>query len=328
MVRGVMKEKLVCMGVTHGALAGETLPAVLTVLKWGDNKTDRGTFRLTERSLAAIQAQRDGGLFDSVLIDFEHNSCRTHPNYQPPPRKHAGVGMVFGDAERGLGIEQAKWTPHGVEFARDYPDLSPVLRFDQDTMEVLGLQSVALVPNGGVVGLSFFEAAAMPTQGVPTMDQDVMDRFSAIEAALATMKKFIDELMGDKPEAVVEMAAGLRGLIGVTAFDPTPLNAKIGTLETTIVALQADLVRRDRTAIVDRAAREGKVIALSAEAMEKLSIADLEAHVKQVPVTVPLERRTPVIEVSLGAQAPSSNLSRIAAMCGIDPAEVAKANAQ
>lgn len=323
-----MKEKLVCMGVTHGALAGEALPAVLTVLKWGDNQTDRGTFRLTERSLSAIQAQRDGGVFDSVLIDFEHNSCPSHPNYQPPPRKHAGVGLVFCDAERGLGIEQAKWTPHGVEFARGYPDLSPVLRFDQDTMEVLGLQSIALVPNGGVVGLSFFDAVAMPTQGVPKMDQDVMDRFAALEASVAEMKKFIDALMGDKPEAVVEMAAGIKGLLGAVPFDPAPLSAKITTLEGTIVALQADAIRRERTGILDRAAREGKVVALSAEAIDKLSVADLDAHVQQIPVTVPLERRTPMIQIALGAQAPTSNLTRIAAMCGLDPVEVQKANAQ
>ena len=320
-----VNEKLVCMGVTHGALAGEALPAVLTVLKWGDNQTDRGTFRLTERSLAAIQAQREGGVFDTVLIDFEHNSCRNHPNFQPPPRKHAGVGMVFCDAARGLGIEGAKWTPHGVEFARDYPDLSPVLRFDQDTMEVLGLQSIALVPNGGVVGLSFFDAATS-TQGVMDMDQETMDRFAAIEGTLATLKKFLDELMGDKPEAVVEMAAGLKGLIGVTAFDPAPLNAKIGTLETALAGLQGDLVRRDRTAILERAAREGKVVALSPEAVEKLSIAELDAHVKQVPVTVPLERRTPTIEIALGATAPNANLARVAAACGLRVEDVLAAN--
>ena len=159
------------------------------------------------------------------------------------------------------------------------------------------------------------------------MDKEIVDRFAAIEGTLATLKKFLDELMGDKPEAVVEMAAGLKGLIGVTAFDPSPWNAKVSTLEAALAGLQADLARRDRTAILERAAREGKVVALSPEAVEKLSIAELDAHVKQVPVTVPLERRTPTIEIALGATAPNANLARVAAACGLRVEDVLKVNA-
>jgi hypothetical protein len=68
------------------------------------------------------------------------------------------------------------------------------------------------------------------------------------------------------------------------------------------------------------------VVALSPEAIAKLSVAELDAHVKQIPVTVPLERRTPTGEVHLNAATPSGNLSMVAARCGLKVEDVVKAN--
>ena len=46
-------------------------------------------------------------------------------------------------------------------------------------------------------------------------------------------------------------------------------------------------------AVLEAAARDGKVVALSADAVEKLSVEDLRAHVEKLTPTVPLSAHTP-----------------------------------
>jgi Mu-like prophage I protein. len=265
--------RLACFGISNGALKSDALPSSLTLLAWGENPTDRGVRIVNEQTEAAVQQQVAAGVFDRVLVDFEHNSCKGHPNYQPPPRKHAGAGTVFCSGDRGLGIEGVEWTPHGKEFAPDYPDLSPAILEHRASGVVMGLQSVGLVPNGGVVGLSFFS---------PITDDYAKGSVMDIEA-LATK---VQELEAQLTEALKNGTEGGEPQIAA-------LSAKIEELSGKVTALSADLEKRDRDAVLARAAAAGKVVALSAEAVAKLSVEELEAHVEALPVTVPVDRRTP-----------------------------------
>ncbi len=282
--------KIALLSIRNHALRGDSLPKSLTLLRWGPNKTDRGTFIVNERTQRAILAQREGGVMDRPLIDFEHNSLKASPTYQLPPRHHAGAGLVFCDAQRGLGQEDCAWTPSGEKFARDYPDISPAIKYDEQTMEVVGLESTGLVPAGGVIGLSFFSAQEpinQPQDGATNPEtenmEDLKQQLEALTKALADLKAKVDamEAPKDVPAEVTAMAAKLPGV------------------ETTLADLRKDVdaqfAKRDKDALLVQAAFAGKVPGLTDEAIAKLSAADLKAHIDQLHVTVPLHSRMAIL---------------------------------
>ena len=268
--------------IKNNALAGSILPRVLKLFRFGDNATDQGTFKVTNRTVDAIQKQVEGGVHDRVLIDFEHNSVEGSPKYQPPPRVHAGVGLVSCSAQDGLVIKDITWTPDGERFARNYPDISPVVPYDKATMEVVGLTSAGLVPATGVIGLSFFSALS-PTPQENDMDlTELKKQIDALQTALNEITAKVDSM--GKPADVAAMSAKLSALeTGVAAF--TTLKADI----------DASFAKRDKDALLVQAAFAGKVPQLTDDAIVKLSVADLKAHIEKLPVTVPLALRTALL---------------------------------
>lgn len=280
-------EDIAYLVIRNHALAADTLPRELTFMRYGDNPTDRGVFRVTERTVAAIKAQREAGLKDRVVVDFEHNSLPGSPTYKEPPRDHAGAGLVACSVDKGLGLEDCQWSPAGRRFAPGYPDISPVVKYDKETMEVVGLESAGLVPNGGVIGLSFFSVLPDESGSTHTQEKEAMEELKAQIAQLL-----------EQVTSLVERVKALEG-----ASNPAPeaveaMSAKVTTLEGKVEQFSTDmkteLARRDKDAILTQAAFAGKVVQLTGEAIAALSIEDLRAHVDQLPVTVPLHRRTPL----------------------------------
>ncbi|HMO52316.1 MAG TPA: phage protease [Kiritimatiellia bacterium] len=267
--------------IKNHALSAATLPRELKLFRFGDNPTDQGTFKVTQRTLDALNGQIAKGVFERVLIDFEHNSLEGSPKYQPPPRKHAGVGVLAASADGGIMLKDVTWTPDGEQYARGYPDISPVVPYDKTTMEILGLSSVGLVPNGSVIGLSFFSALYNPEEGSTQQQETDME--------LAALKQQVDKLA----ESVTALMTKIDGL-GVSA-----MTAKVTELETALkplATLKADIdagfAKRDKDALLVQAAFAGKVPTLTDEAIAKLSVEDLRAHIEKLPVTVPLHLRT------------------------------------
>jgi hypothetical protein len=273
-----MKRELTLLTVSNKALAADTLPTTLTLLAFGKNPSDRGDVVVDESTIQAINDQRAKGIFDHVIIDFEHNSEKQHPNYQPPPRKHAGVGQVFCNAERGLYLDGIVWTPFGVEFAKSYPDLSPAVYHPKGTLVVDGISSVALVPNGAVKGLSFFDAD--PAAGAADPLSEMKSQLTALESVIADLRKRLD---------------------GMTAPDMAAYQAKIdaldGKLSTFNATVTREFDRRDKLMLVADAARAGKQVALAPDALAALSVEQLTAHIAALPKTVPVSRRTPDVVV-------------------------------
>jgi phage I-like protein len=274
------KLTLACFGISNGALAAEKLPDVLTLLKWGENETKNGKLIVNQFTADSIAQQIASGTHDHVLIDFEHQSEKGHPNFCPPPRHHAGRGFVFCDAQRGLGIERNQWSPAGIAFAKDYPDVSPALVHDKATGVVHFLSSVALVPQGGVVGLSFYDAVLsitpdqQPIAEMRKMLDDLFARIAALEASLAKPATYDAGKILALPE--------LAGLVaGLTAHGKS------------IEQLSAEITRRDKDAILERAAYDGKLVCLDAGAVAALSVQQLRDHVAKLQATVPVRPRTP-----------------------------------
>lgn len=87
-----------------------------------------------------------------------------------------------------------------------------------------------------------------------------------------------------------------------------------------VVALSASAVARDKQDLIAAAAREGKVIALSADALAKISVDDLKATIAKTAVTVPLSARTPenMKEKPVEGDIPEE-FKAIALNCGVSP---------
>lgn len=266
-------------GISNNALSSKELPVRLKVLNWGDNPSQKGPVAVNAETVAALSAQIAGKAFERIVIDFEHNSETTHANYQKPPRSHAGYGTLQVIPGDGVYLEAIEWTPSGRQYARDYSDLSPVVNLSkQDGKTVIAMKSVALCPNGALEDVTFFSA-----------DESVLKKETDMEEL-----KVLQATVEDQKAKIVALTATLDG-------QKSELG-KVAALAGDVVALKADLsviradnVTRARAAIVDRAAREGKVIPLSAEDIGKMEPATLSAMVDKLTVTVPLTARTPSV---------------------------------
>ena len=328
-------------GVSNKGLAEGELPIRIKILAWGSNPSQVGDVRVTDVTLAALRAQADGRVFDRIRLDFEHNSEPGAANFQPPPRKHAGYGLLEVVPGDGIYLSGIVWTPAGKEFAREYSDLSPTVKLNA-AGEVVFVSSVALCPNGAVHDLSFYSGNANAAQhrGEPVMDGwkkflcGLMGKDESTSDAdlSAGFKAFLTAEIGAAVKALQTLVTDLSGkVVALEAKMPAPVaDERIATLVADVAALRAqtaqyekDIVRRDREAVLLAAAREGKVVSLSAEAVEKLSVADLRAHVAAIPVTVPLDQRTPErIQMLSAAAADVSALEKVARACGLDPAKI------
>jgi len=91
-------------------------------------------------------------------------------------------------------------------------------------------------------------------------------------------------------------------------------------IEEKVTALSAAAVAHEKQDLVNAAAREGKVVALGADALAKLSVEDLQGVIAKTPVTVPLSAMTPktVNDAAAGEEVPEE-MRKIALNCGVSP---------
>jgi phage I-like protein len=130
--------------------------------------------------------------------------------------------------------------------------------------------------------------------------------------------------------ALTAKAAALEAELGaVKALAATPpgelatLQAKTTELEGKVATLSAEIDKRDREHVLERARWEGKVVSLAAEVVEKMSVAELAEHVAKIESTVPLAARTPgAVQEPRDGQITEADRS-IARACGLDPAKMA-----
>lgn len=149
---------------------GEQLPTRLKLFEWGANRSAQGEFIVNEKTAAAIAKQIGSDAFARVVIDFDHQSEKSSPTFTPSPRHHAGYGDVEVVPGDGIYLTNIEWTAKGREFAPNYQDVSPVPIYSKTDRAVLGICSVALVPNGALVGRTLFTATFNPEN--PAMDQE------------------------------------------------------------------------------------------------------------------------------------------------------------
>ena len=106
----------------------------------------------------------------------------------------------------------------------------------------------------------------------------------------------------------------------LSAAVKTAVAEAVKPIEEKVAALSAAAVAHEKADLIAEAAREGKVIALGADAVGKITVEDLKATIAKTPVTVPLNAKTPTTmkEKTAEGEVPEE-LRQIALNCGVSP---------
>lgn len=308
--------------VDLSAKTAEGLPKRMKVLNWGENPNARGKrVYVGKKLLAALSAPAYP--FRKIPLDYEHNTLAGTPAHaeSQEPRRVAGFATVECIEGEGVFLNVEAWTPDGIANAANYCDLSAAAVTDA-AGEVCMIPSAALCRCGAVEGMDFCQvslslsAALVPLGITNPLEDQGMNWKEMVAKALG-----MDPATASDEEVATALAAALK------KPEPIDLSAALKPVQDSVTALSAqftaELEKRDKQSVLERAAREGKVVALSADALAKLNAADLTAHVAGLAATVPLAAKTPETLPADGRAATPTEAQRaIALNCGMDPEKV------
>ena len=314
------------------------LPRRIKVLNWGDNPNCHGK-RVNVGALFVKCLNADTYPYRKVALDFEHNTFPGTAAYKESkePRPVAGFGTIEAVEGDGVYITMLSWTPDGEKMAANYADVSAGAVTDKEG-NLVAVASVALCRAGAVDGMDFVEAPlsggissalsgiinqgrAEPGHQDNQKGQQAMDYKALLLKALGLGEDATDEAIQaalaekfEKKPTEEEQKAALHAIVAkevAEAFKP---------IEEKVAALSAAAVAHEKADLIAEAAREGKVIALGADALAKLSVDDLKATIAKTAVTVPLNAKTPTtMKENPPAGEVSEELRQIALNCGVSP---------
>ena len=314
------------------------LPRRIKVLNWGDNPNCHGK-RVNVGPLFAKCLGAETYPYRKVALDFEHNTFPGTAAYKESkePRPVAGFGTIEAVEGEGVFITMSSWTPDGEKMAANYADVSAGAVTDDDG-NLIAVASVALCRTGAVDGMDFVEAPlsggvssalsgiinqgrAEPGHQDNQKGQQAMDYKALLLKALGLGEDATDEAIQaalaekfEKKPTEEEQAAALHAIVAkevAEAFKP---------IEEKVTALSAAAVAHEKADLIAEAAREGKVVALGADAIGKITVDDLKATIAKTPVTVPLNAKTPAnMKENPPAGEVPEELRQIALNCGVSP---------
>lgn len=342
-IRGVMDKpaKVILLrttGVTVSLSADAAkLPRRIKVLNWGDNPNSHGK-RVNVGELFVRCLAAETYPYRKVALDFEHNTFPGTAAYKESqePRPVAGFGTIEAVEGEGVFITMSSWTPDGEKMAANYADVSAGAVTDKDG-NLIAVASVALCRTGSVDGMDFVEAplsgsvssalSGIINQGdghrgpPPQKKGNAMDYKTLLLKALGLGEDATDEAIQaafaekfEKQPTEEEQKAALNAAVKEAVAEA------MKPIEEKVVALSAAAAAHEKADLIAEAAREGKVIALSADAIGKITVDDLKATIEKTPVTVPLNARTPGhMKETPPAGEVSEEFRQIALNCGVDP---------
>jgi len=337
-------DKVILMRTTGTAVSlsadAAKLPRRIKVLNWGDNPNSHGR-RVNVGPLFAKCLKAETYPYRKVALDFEHNTFPGTAAYKESkePRPVAGFGEIEAVEGAGVFIAMTGWTPEGERMAANYADVSAGAVTDGDG-NLIAVASVALCRTGAVEGMDFIEAPL--GGGVSSALSGIINREGGLKPAAPIQKgKAMDYkalllkllgLDGDATDEAIRAALDARGATAphpeAGEQDAAALSAAVKEavaeavrpIEEKVAALSAAAVAHEKADLIAEAAREGKVVALSADAIGKITVEDLKATIAKTPATVPLAAKTPTTmkEKTAEGEVPEE-LRRIALNCGVDP---------
>ncbi len=284
--------------------AGDELPTRLKLMSWGNNPGAKGNFILNSVSAAQLPGNQLAVNFDRVPLDFEHNTVKGSESYKGEPCPVAGHGtpeLIAGD---GLYLNSIEWTDEGRKYVggRHYIDLSPTI-LTNAKREVTLLHSAAVCRKGALDGVTILSADGIPLELLTANPTNTMKDRELLLKLLGLPAEATD---AEIEEAAKALAARLDSLTTLTA-DLDALKKQIaapaaGDDKVTLIAMNArldDMAKKlsngERLQILTAAQAAGKVVPKACvEGADALSNGQLISLVAQLPVTVPMDRRTPL----------------------------------
>ena len=328
-------DKVILLRTTGVAVAlsadAAKLPRRIKILNWGDNPNFYGK-RVNVGPLFAKCLAAATYPFRKVALDFEHNTYPGTAAYKESsePRPVAGFGTVEVVEGKGVYLTMSSWTPEGEKMAVNFADVSAGAVTDKDG-NVVAVASVALCRAGAVDGMDFVEAPL--SGGVSSALSGIIDNNNQEGRAMDFKALLIKSLgLGDDATDEAIQAALAKALerkpdenqearqAAMSAAVKAAVAEAVKPIQEQVAALSAAAVAHEKRDLVAEAAREGKVVALSADALAKLSVEDLKATIAKTAVTVPLSAKTPatVKETAPSGEVPDE-FRRIALNCGVSP---------
>ena len=313
------------------------LPHRIKILNWGDNPNCHGK-RVNVGPLFAKCLGAETYPYRKVALDFEHNTFPGTAAYKESqePRPVAGFGTVEVVEGKGVYLTMSAWTPEGERNAVNFADVSAGAVTDKDG-NVVAVASVALCRAGAVGGMDFVEAplsggVSSALSGIINNSEKQKGQAMDFKALLIKSLGLGDDATDEAIQAALAKALEKKPEGDGTEANPARDNAAINDavkaavaeavkpIQEQVAALSAAAVAHEKQDLIAQAAREGKVIALSAEALAKIGVDDLKATIAKTAVTVPLNARTPgkVNENGSGGE-PTEEQRQIALNCGVSP---------
>lgn len=288
------------------------LPERLVVFPWGEHKTAKGLFRVNEVTLSSLPANQKLTNFDRVVLDFDHNTVPGSASYKGEPALIAATARVACHAGEGIVYEDIQWTEEGRKFigGGHYRDLSPTVKRDASG-NVIWLHSAAACRVGVVPDLILFSSSTEDTKpnpkNTPTMD---LEKLKALLCALLGLdpEKAADEEIEAAAKKAGEQEkkeeAAKKAEPGDKTEQKNELSEKVDKLSATVEAFIGASQKGERDRLIQSASRAGKVLPKVAES---LPLETLSALIDELPVTVPVEKRTPAGVDALSASELSTN---------------------
>lgn len=272
----------------------EQLPERFRLLNWGENPTADGPLIVNERTVAALNQQIARDTFKRIVLDFEHQSVKGHPNYKEPPRHNAAHGDLAVAQGEGIDLTALSWTPTGAKHGPDYCDLSPVVVHTKrkrpgDPAIVLGIISAALCDNGAVQGISAFSASYNPPEKTMEITQEILDGLRATLEQQQTQITALQAKVDALPAGIDATAFSAVKTAAEAAVQPEALEES----KKQVSALSARLDAIQKEQMIQIAVLQGKAVTLDEAAVTAMSAESLARHLSGLGATIPLVRKTP-----------------------------------
>lgn len=261
--------------------------------------------------LAERQAAMKLGM--RLALDAQHCTVEGTPAYlaDKEPRAVLAWATLSGSPKEGLVYDNIEPTPLGMEAWKNeqFQDISPAV-FRRDDGTVLAVHSAALCRHGEIDGLTISAAAAGPrlapffaalsiSLNPPVKPMKPTPELIALLAALGvTLAADADE--STTTTAIKDATAKATDMCKEKEAAPAALaalEAKFTTLSAEVKGITELGDKAKVDALLMKAAADGKVVPLSAEAIKETPFKVLEEMIGKLPAgVVPLGRTTVTVD--------------------------------
>lgn len=310
--------------------AGDELPVELPLFAAGSNKTTKGEFVWSARSVqecANFDAQRG---IDSV-IDYEHASLSARWANDPAAAGKAAGWYKLDARAEGAFAKGVSWTKSGAQSlnSREFRYLSPTIFFDEDTREITAIVNAALTNNPATMKANPLVMSSDPTENDMKSILVALGLTAAASEgealiALQQIRRERDEVLSitgktSAPEAVATISAWKAA------------SARVESLSTEVAKLTAEKTKQGIDAVIKRGLEEKRITPAQVQSLTTnfTSVEALTAFIDASPKNTVLA--PPAKEPSSGGANDVASLSaeekEIAALMGVDLKKLAETKA-